>query len=165
MKKFLSIIICNFITLVVVAQTTDTNNSTGDQTSPIIPMAPAPGGGNKMVFSYDDAGNRIKTIFYIQTLKSAKIDSFYNEELEEEIGKNIKLYPNPTRGIIYLEIKGYDLKSPSNLVLSNTTGTVLEHRTNLSSALSLNLSDFPDGIYLLQIIIDDSRWEWKIIKE
>ncbi len=64
----------------------------------------------------------------------------------------LKVYPNPTNGIVTLELS----IGASNYILTNSTGQiiqtgVLEHGIN-----SVDLSKFPSGLYLIQVRTQDA---------
>lgn len=69
-----------------------------------------------------------------------------------EIGA-IKLWPNPSSGII--NVKGHSLEYEIlNLELYNIEGQLIWHvaqEKGMSSPFQVNLSDFPNGIYMLKV--------------
>lgn len=164
MKKYIILIISNIFFLSVSAQETGEDVPSVGTTDPIVvPNAEAPA-GTRIEFTYDATGNRRTKRYIIETLKSAKTNSTIKEK-QNEIVECIKLYPNPTHGYVYIEIQGYDSEMRSKLILLNTSGITLFQTANIKPAFNLNLSSYPDGIYLLRMFIGESVWEWKIIKE
>ena len=64
---------------------------------------------NKIKYSYDSAGNRTKREIVLSATRS--ILSEENEQvpyIEEMQSHEIKIYPNPTKGILNIKITGLD---------------------------------------------------------
>lgn len=80
----------------------------------------------------------------------------------DEIAKTpeIKLYPNPTKAIIYFSA----LRPIQQATVYTITGKLV-YRSTGSNITSIDLSEFKDGVYLVELIIDDSRVIQKVIKE
>jgi len=120
-------------------------------------------------YGYDDAGHRISR--KIITLKSAKVSEVTstaknNEVYEENLGEQkIFIFPNPTRGELKVEISGYEKSTQTALYLYSLSGTLLLNKTSTNSFMTLDLSTYPIGTYILKIILDNNLKEWKIVKE
>lgn len=75
------------------------------------------------------------------------------------------LYPNPTSDVVYFswpEAAAQDLK----IRLMDISGKVLRESTRLSARENqLDLSDYPGGLYLLELTFDGSRKTYKVMKE
>lgn len=108
-------------------------------------------------FSYDGAGNRVK-----RSLISAKRINSSDTTVFE---KNITIYPNPTNGIITLEIEGLEIDDNSKIVIYDIQGEEVYSKENIDNNLIIDLTDQVSGVYLLDIYINDERSYWKIIKE
>ena len=70
---------------------------------------------------------------------------------EEESLNNLVIYPNPTGGKVTLD---WNMASPNpmNIRILSITGQVfLFHEFPSQKEMTLDLSDFPDGLYILQI--------------
>jgi hypothetical protein len=126
-------------------------------------------------FSYDDAGNRkYRGPAKIASQRSGLLNDTTqyaweqpkNEVGEETMGQNkITIYPNPTRGELRVIIEGdYDFNK-SYLFVYDLAGTVLISRSNISSTEAVDLTKYSMGTYVLKIILDDKKFEWKIIKD
>jgi len=122
-------------------------------------------------YNYDDAGNRVqrKIVLNTQAAQSTKSDSISKEKkkvYEENVGdQKVRIYPNPTRGQILVEISGYDKNANSGLYLYNLSGTLLSSISPISGSDPLDLSAYPIGTYILKIVIGNKKNEWKIIKQ
>ena len=84
--------------------------------------------------------------------------------IEEMQSHEIKIYPNPTKGILNIKITGLD-KAKGFISIYNIVGKLIE-KTELSGNNQIfDLSAQPNGIYIMQIRIEDKISSWKIIKE
>jgi hypothetical protein len=128
--------------------------------------------GQTIHYDYDDSGNRVRR--YIIPLKSATVsdmDSLNHtgsttkkEEFEDKLGETtIRIYPNPTRGELKVEISGVD--ETVAYWLFSRTGHLLEVKRQTSSQFTIDLSRDPSGMYILRLLINGKKSEWKILKE
>jgi len=119
------------------------------------------------IFSYDNSGNRIERI--IDLSKSAQIQngSLYSEEkkiMDELGGHEIKIYPNPTKGALKIEIPGLEGTNARLVVFNNQGKQVIDKKTS-GMVTHLNLSRYPSGMYILKILVGREASEWKILKD
>jgi hypothetical protein len=66
---------------------------------------------------------------------------------EENLESSLKLYPNPTSGLITIELEGLQ-----KVMIYNALGQVLLDKETNGDALQLDLSEFEDGLYWVKII-------------
>lgn len=79
------------------------------------------------------------------------------------LNQNIKVYPNPTNDLLNVAFAN-DFQ-PYNLTLINVFGQVVLIKKNISTnRLQLNLSNYPNGIYFLQIEIENQKVVKKIVR-
>ncbi len=73
--------------------------------------------------------------------------------IEDKVGVNssIGLYPNPTRGQVYFDLKGIDIVKDQKLYIINGVGAKVIEKTIYSSQFSLDLSSLEQGIYTYSI--------------
>ena len=79
--------------------------------------------------------------------------------------KDIIVYPNPTYGPTSVQFSGFKAGSALKVALMNAQGQVL--RTMALDPVeknSLDLSDYPGGVYFLKVLDDQSTLRAKIIK-
>lgn len=119
-------------------------------------------------YVYDNAGNRIfKGIMMTsnpldeQQGKQKKQDS-YSDLLSK---KNIRIYPNPTSGILRIEVMGFAENDECTLTLYSTAGQLIERTQLTSSVGTLNISSRQNGVYLMTICLNGNESSWKIIKK
>ncbi|MDL2224432.1 T9SS type A sorting domain-containing protein [Bacteroidales bacterium OttesenSCG-928-M06] len=121
----------------------------------------------RVEFTYDEAGNRIsgKTISMLradtgQETPSEDMTSFSEILAEHEI----RIYPNPTKGLLKVEVDNLQDTKKVSLRLYGMGGNVVITRDGVASPVELDITSQPDGIYILRIVIGEHESEWKIIK-
>lgn len=120
-------------------------------------------GQNKIKYSYDDAGNRIKREIVLNTTRAVEVStSVFTEELAQ---RGVKIYPNPTQGQLVIEISDVEKAKSSSLSVLNLKGQTVARVMVISNITNLDISSEPSGTYILQIRIDDVLSSWKIIKK
>ena len=127
---------------------------------------------NRVYYTYDAAGNRLSGLS--SQLRMAVIT---NQETEEEIDpqeivysdkieqSNIRIYPNPTKGILKIEIIRMSEDNPIHIQLYDMSGRMLINKPDSDPFTDLNISHYPEGTYILTIFSDNKTMHWKIIKE
>ena len=120
----------------------------------------------KVNYEYDTAGNRIsRTIEIIKPVAPAPPEAppaVYTEELKEFA---LKIYPNPTEGLLNVEIRNLPKDTKAAVWLYDMSGKLIKSYKEVSDFVQINISNQPSGIYLLKIIAGESQTEWKIIKK
>ncbi len=124
-------------------------------------------------YVYDDAGNRYKRM-YIEFIiekdsnSQESADSVKNAPdiasiIDQFASFEFAIHPNPTSGIIQIDISG-DKDVNMNFSLHSLEGSLISKIQQTSSAVTIDLSDQPSGMYILVCQMDGQRKEWKIIK-
>lgn len=125
-------------------------------------------GDTTFVFTYDASGNRTERV--IDLTKSAEItasSSAANEEktFEAELSSlDIRIYPNPTKGLLKIEIPDIGDIKPT-LVVYNLQGKQIIHKVVSGPTSTINLSNQPSGMYIMKIVNGQESVDWKIIKD
>lgn len=122
---------------------------------------------NKAIsYQYDMAGNRIlrKEVTLASNIKRHQpTDSVV---IKESLGKrSIKVFPNPTRGALGIEIIGMDTEENIQLILYSGTGTQLHNKPATEGLNPIDMTQYPQGWYILHIVSATERREYKIVKE
>ncbi len=78
----------------------------------------------------------------------------------EYLSNQVSLVPNPTAGKLYLEVDRLEVEG---LFLYDTLGRLVLSKTNEFN--SMDLSQLPQGFYLLEIETDEGKLTKKIVKE
>ena len=74
-----------------------------------------------------------------------------------------KVYPNPTTGIVYLEISG-GMNREGEVVVTNLAGAeVFRKEINGDPKVQIDLSNQVNGIYLLKVIAGNQQTISKLI--
>ncbi|MCB0638792.1 MAG: proprotein convertase P-domain-containing protein [Lewinella sp.] len=77
------------------------------------------------------------------------------------VSDQLEAYPNPTSGLVTLNLRGY-LEQGATLEVVNTFGQLLEQRrlgVIEASTEELDMSQYPAGVYLLRLRLDDGKTE------
>ena len=119
----------------------------------------------KIVYEYDYAGNRIaRTV--IQMNSKSKMLNNEATPVQELDNCKITIFPNPTKGVLTIAITGGLDDCYYHLLLYTSSGQKLleeDHLGNLNSPM--NLSDYPNGIYILVLRSKQRELQYKIIKQ
>lgn len=117
-------------------------------------------------FEYDASGNRIER--QLIQLKSTSVagDNQQQEVFEGTLDKReIKIYPNPTKGNLVVEIPFNDEQPQLTLQVYSMRGTLISEQLATSETTIVDLNRQPAGMYILRIFSGQSVSEWKIVKE
>lgn len=114
-------------------------------------------------YSYDQSGNRIsrEIVMTPQNIPSNETASV-NEDVIDN--RKLNIYPNPTYGILTVEIRGYENSDNCGISIFNKAGTLITEIKLDSHIATIDISDQPADLYLMRIIINQSVSTWRIIK-
>jgi hypothetical protein len=119
-----------------------------------------------VTYTYDNAGNRIARVITLLKSSSAPAQAKAIEALPDLIAeKAIKIYPNPTDGIVSVEIEGYSDEINAEFLITDLSGRVIANRKATTSYQSFDLSRQTAGIYLMKITVNVEAVIWKIVKK
>jgi len=115
---------------------------------------------NKIKYTYDSAGNRLsrQKEIVVQT-RGALSDE---EELSET---KVTIYPNPTKGVLKVDISGVEKFENAQISLYDLTGKLLQQWAGISQSNTIDLSERTPGMYIMQVAYNGKISSWKIIKE
>ena len=126
-------------------------------------------------YTYDASGNRISrnVITMSSRLKSSgassnnKVAVTELPKFEEALGDMIiTIYPNPTKGMLQVDISGGDISKDARIYLYNFSGMMVRQLSGVSVTNFLDISAQPTGVYTMKIVLDKNNVStWKIIKE
>lgn len=121
--------------------------------------------GQHISYSYDNAGNRILRELRINRQRSSENTNdqlaFSTELLSDRV---IKIYPNPTKGLVRVEVQGYD-NDYGSLRIFSMSGQQVAYSIIESVMTDIDISSCPHGVYLFNIELNGNNSTWKIIKE
>lgn len=123
-----------------------------------------------LTYYYDETGNRTEKVIVLQ--KSASVSSTDNKMIEEkEIsskGFNVLLYPNPTDGILKVEVNSYvdDEAGSSQLQIEvyDLAGRIIINTPANIGLTLVDLGNHADGTYIMIMKYGERTSRWKIIK-
>lgn len=84
--------------------------------------------------------NNLITVTQIFIVTDVKEDALYAD---------IKAYPNPTSGVIYLDLRAY--AKEFHVSLHDSMGRIIWEKNDASGLTSISMSEFQQGIYFLKI--------------
>jgi|ERR1035437_3370519 hypothetical protein len=75
-----------------------------------------------------------------------------------------RVYPNPNKGLIKIDISNMPLNSISELRLYDLSGNEIVMKKNIENHTEIDITRFIDGIYILRVKINEKTFDWKVIK-
>ena len=118
-------------------------------------------------FTYDASGNRLSRVIPLKSARIENKDTLANKQLtfEDMIGNRpVKIYPNPTKGLLKVEIP-FTGEASATLKVFSPDGALVKSLIVTGTFTEIDLIDKPAGMYVLRISIGEVSAEWKIIKD
>lgn len=133
----------------------------------LLPVASSAQG--RIGYNYDAVGNRVKREIVMsvpKTMTKRQNFSSDNQSFSDMLrDHSIKIYPNPTKGALKICIFGLKGTDKCSLEVCTTQGVqILAEKVKIENT-DINISNQPNGIYLLQITINGKSTTWKIVKK
>lgn len=128
---------------------------------------------SKVSFGYDSAGNRISRTIEFDPLRSSSNEEEEPPPVYSEMLSNIelKIYPNPTDGLLKVEILNLPEDQTADILLYDLAGKLITSHRKAGDFTEINISSQPAGIYLMKIVAGQTtsggsqyQTEWRIIK-
>lgn len=117
-------------------------------------------------YSYDAAGNRVLREIVLSRQKSVESVKESEKPIEEKLSdKIIKIYPNPTKGELKIEVTNWDEKCTGNIHIYSSNGVLIGRYDLVDPMQIVDISDEPVGLYILKIYLNKNTSTWRIIKE
>lgn len=121
----------------------------------------------RIKYTYDNAGNRIKKEIVLSATRSAPEHEeedpvSYEEKLRET---QVTIYPNPTKGMLRIDISGVDKFENARITLYDLNGKLLQQWNDISQSNVIDLSGQSPDIYIMQVAYNGQVSSWKIVKE
>lgn len=121
-----------------------------------------------IAYSYDYAGNRISRTCIEVTMPnmrstSANVDS---SKIATDLGGvTVTIYPNPVRGVLWVQLTGKTTNIDSNCSIYSPEGKLLESLQMNAASAEIKMFHYAPGWYLLHVTVGDKKQEFKIIKQ
>lgn len=124
------------------------------------------GFSQRVELQYDAAGNRVlRQIVLSAALKDATADSSWKQDLKEETGSGqIRILPNPTKGIIEIQYSNGDGVIAMKVKVISANGTVIYDKRIVENSIQIDLSGQPDGNYILWMEHNSKVMQYKVVK-
>lgn len=115
-------------------------------------------------YKYDLEGNCIsRNVIMLKKNISSDHQKDKNPIFEDKETKII-IYPNPTKGLLKIEIPDYIQNENSFFSIYDLNGKLHKKIKVEGIETQLDLSNYKDGVYILQINRNGKNSSWKIIK-
>jgi hypothetical protein len=89
-----------------------------------------------------------------------------NKKYESLLGeRKVTVYPNPTKGDLRIEITNLNPDNKGKITINDVSGKLIQEIQNISSSNVVNISNIPNGSYVMQLVIEKKRKEWVVVKE
>ena len=124
--------------------------------------------GQVLHYFYDSAGNRYcrNDPFDRLTIQSSRtIESKSTKETSQTRIYKIKAYPNPVLDILKVEVVGLSDSDKCTVSVYSLSSVQLFAENITSSLISIDVRDYPHGIYLLVINVNREKETIKVVKE
>lgn len=119
---------------------------------------------DRVRYSYDAAGNRTES-HLVPVRGNGKGQANDTLPRHDKLAHySITIYPNPTDGKFSVEITGTETLENGSITLFNMQGGIVYSNTDPDATNDIDLTQSPDGIYLLVIRLDDETSIWKVMK-
>lgn len=122
----------------------------------------------KAQYLYDENGNRIKaTVFYISegSIKPKEAEKIL---IDEQINTFINVYPNPTNGLLQIEVVNAPSEAFSNesnsLLVWDVQGKIVMSKIIDEPSHSIDLTGMPNGVYFLKLLFNGKVNHFKVVK-
>lgn len=96
------------------------------------------------------------------TLTSIQVNSQVG--LNENVIPDFALYPNPSKGVFYIDMVG-NMAGEYNVAVTDISGRVILNKIEYKEQFTIDLSNMANGTYFLNISSDEKKATKKIIKK
>lgn len=135
----------------------------------LLPLLSAPflSSSQKVVFTYDNAGNRINREMIVITRGSEDENLPDNDKdpaiPESRFKGDIRIWPSPTEGELNIRISG-EVPDGFSWSLFSTDGKLVREGHCPVSSARTDISRYPKGVYVMTVTISNERYTIKILK-
>lgn len=122
--------------------------------------------GQDIKYSYDLAGNCISRKFvtarqYTKPVVAPDNQNNMNDEIQ------IKLYPTPVKDILSVSVNTLQRSNTEHAeyTLYNLAGQILQKGNIEGGSMEINMSEYPNSVYMLKIVYRDKNAVYKVVKQ
>ena len=122
----------------------------------------------RIEYEYDEVGNRIcqSCVMPVQNKAMAKSKFLVDEKLSDrQQNISVDVYPNPTSDYIHIIVKGIVEHGNYSLTLCTSQGTMIFSKSVTDEMTDINLTDYPNGVYLLAVGTESNKTICKVVKQ
>lgn len=120
---------------------------------------------NVINYSYDSSGNRILSERAIIIRGTDKGSGRKGNPMTDDLSAHkITIFPNPTDGLFSVEISDIEIAVNASITIFSTSGKEIYTIKEPDAVNDIDITDSPNGMYILKIIVDDETSIWKVIK-
>lgn len=128
----------------------------------------------RIEYEYDEVGNRIcqscSLPILSKAMSSRTLPMVSEENNEANISINngigIKVYPNPTSDIVYVDVMNCKEWDKCRITLYNSQGALFFSQDKINKGtVDINLREYPSGMYILTVFVDNTSTTYKVIKQ
>jgi len=127
-------------------------------------------------YNYDDTGNRLSRTIVVGGQKSMILNDENTNSLQEDLKTEesftdilgelkITIYPNPNQGQMVVQINNISEDVSSSIIVYDLAGKTIYRKQNLVPYTNVDITNSPNGTYILKIKIGKEVSEWKVIKK
>jgi hypothetical protein len=88
--------------------------------------------------------------------------SFYSDMIQSI---PVRVYPNPTQGIVYVDLPNTGKDFPNRVRLFDSHGKLIFEKEGSGNKMEIDISSYPAGYYIVELSAKDEHTTWKIIKQ
>jgi len=116
-------------------------------------------------YVYDASGNRIERLIRLRSAEVKDTATVEQPTYTDALGElNIHIYPNPTHGLLNVQISNMPENQSAQIQVMDITGRLLYNKT-ADGTTSVDLSSQPTGTYVLRFVFNGKTSTWKILKQ
>lgn len=117
----------------------------------------------RYTYNHDQRGNVVKR-YVTNSRNEMPAPSSAEDLMVDDIQSQVSVSPNPTTGIVNIRATHlYEGGLTCNVF--DTSGKSIIQKECTGTSMTLDFSDHPNGLYLLQITREEKKATWKIIKK
>ncbi len=126
-----------------------------------------------ILFTYDSAGNRISRGLWVEKINDNGNSNSGDEQkstitLDETITideVDVTISPNPNGGKFSVAITNLSNNTNVEIYLHSMLGKQIYNTEQVSQITTIDITNNPNGTYILSVVVNGTRETWKIIKQ
>lgn len=116
--------------------------------------------------TYDDAGNRItRKVLQMSMMSKGESQEDTTYYLDRMQTTEMKVYPNPTQGKILVDFMDAEENNTTLVRIYDNKGQKIQECQGKESQMELDLSNYPAGVYIVELFVGEEHTTWRILKK